>query len=193
MVAAKEQIAALRQQLEKANRLNDLAEKARLQAEEDKIKAENERDEAEQHGYDVDVAETEDALRAEVPAVCRAYCAQTWEEALNQAGFEASSWLRRPESIIFPLALQIPKQTETVPLVPPLTSEAPPQHPPSTAQLEQGKEKEIQKGPSSDKVTETPQPGSASQDFEKQLALVTLPAQESLKDKEKEITPEAAD
>ena len=48
-------------------------------------------------------------------------------------------------------------------------------------------------GPSSDKVTEAPQPGIASQDFEKQLALVTLPVQESLKDKEKEITPEAAD
>ena len=77
LVAAKEQIAALRQQLEEANRLKDLAEKARLQAEEEKIKAEKERDEAEQHGYDVGVAETEDALRAEVPAVCRAYCAQT--------------------------------------------------------------------------------------------------------------------
>ena len=139
-----------------------MAEKARLQAEEDKIKAEKERDEAEQHGYDISVAETEDALRAEVPAVCRAYCAQTWEEALNQAGVKASSGLRRPESIIFPSTLQIPKQTETVPLAPPLISEALPQHPPSTAQLEQGKEKEIQKGPFSDKVTEAPQQGSAS-------------------------------
>ena len=42
-------------------------------------------------------------------------------------------------------------------------------------------------------MTETPQPGTASQDFEEQLALVTLPIQESLKDKEKEITPEATD
>ena len=32
---------------------------------------ERERDEAEQHGYDVGVAETDDALRVEVPAVCR--------------------------------------------------------------------------------------------------------------------------
>ena len=94
LVTAKEQIAALRQQLEEANRLKALAEKAKVQAEEDKLKAEKERDEAEQHGYDVGVAETEDALRAEVPAVCRAYCAQTWEEALNQAGVEASSGLR---------------------------------------------------------------------------------------------------
>ena len=74
---------ALKQQLEEANRLKDLVEKAKLQAEEDKDKAEKEKDEAEQHDYDVGVVETEDALRTEVPAVCRAYCAQTWEEALN--------------------------------------------------------------------------------------------------------------
>ena len=170
-----------------------MAEKARLQAKEDKVKAEKERDEAEQHGYDIGVAEIEDALQAEVPAVYRAYCAQTWEEALNQAGVEVSSRLRRPEGIIFPSALQIPKQTETAPLAPQPIIEAYSQHPPSTTQSEQGKEKEIQKGPFSDTVTEAPQPGTASQDFEKQLALVTLPAQESLKDKEKEITPEAAD
>ena len=50
-----------------------------MQVEEDKAKAEKERDKAEQHGYDVGVVETEDVLRAEVPAVCRACCAQTWE------------------------------------------------------------------------------------------------------------------
>ena len=83
LVTAKEHMAALKQQLEEANRLKDLAEKAKLQAEEDKVKAEKERDEAEQYGYDVGVTETEDALRVEVLAVCRAYCAQTWEEALN--------------------------------------------------------------------------------------------------------------
>ena len=44
-----------------------------------------------------------------------------------------------------------------------------------------------------DKVTEAPQLGTASQDFEKQLALVTLLVQESLKGKEKEITPEVVD
>ena len=42
-------------------------------------------------------------------------------------------------------------------------------------------------------MIEAPKPGTASQDFEKQLALVTLPTQESLKGKEKEITLEAAD
>ena len=145
-----------------ANEVKDLAEKAKLQAEEDKVKAEKEKDEAEQHGYDVGVAETEDTFRAEVPAVCCAYCGQTWEEALNQARVEASSELRRPERIIFPSALQIPKQNEIVPLAPQLIIEAPTQHPHSTDQPEQGKEKEIQKGPFSDKMTKAPQPGTAS-------------------------------
>ena len=95
-----------------------MAEKAKLQAEEDKVKAEKERDEAEQHGYDVGVAETEDTLRAEVPIVCRAYCAQTWKETLNQAGVEALSELRKLESIIFPSTLQVLKQTEIAPLAP---------------------------------------------------------------------------
>ena len=129
-------MAALKQQLEEANKLKDLTEKAKLQAEEDKVKAEKERDEAEQHGYDVGVAETEDTLRAEVPAMCRAYCAQTWEEALNQARVEASSELRKPESIIFPSALQVPKQTEITPLAPQPVNEASPQHPPTTNQPE---------------------------------------------------------
>ena len=83
-----------------------------MQAEEDKAKAEKERAEAKQNGYDVGVAETEDALRVEVPAVCRAYCTQTWEEALNRAGIEASSKLRKLENIVFPLALQISSQKE---------------------------------------------------------------------------------
>ena len=86
-------MAALKQQLDEAKKLKDLPEKARMQAEEDKVKAEKERDEAEQHDYDVGVAETEDALRAEVPTVCRAYYIQTWEKALNRAGIEASSEL----------------------------------------------------------------------------------------------------
>ena len=160
-----------------------------MQAEEDKVRAEKERDEAEQHGYDVGVAETEDALRVEVPAMCHAYCTQTWEEALNQAGIEASSELREPENIVFPLALQISSQKEVAPLAPQLVKEAQSQHPPSTGQQEQGREQEILKGPSSDKVAEAPQPGVASQDFEKQLASVTLPAKGFLKGKEKETPP----
>ena len=193
LATSKEQVAALKQQLEEANKLKDQAEKDKRQAKEGKIKAEKERDEAEQHGYDVGVAEIEDALQAKVLVVCQVYCVQTWEEALNQAGVESSSELRKPKRIIFPQALQILKQTEIVPLVPQLAKEAPPQHPSTTGQPEQGKEQETQKGPFSDKVTEAPQPGTTSQDFEKQLALVTLPAQGSLKGKEKETPPKMAD
>ena len=110
LAASKEQLAALKKQLEEAQRLRDQAEKAKVEAEKAKAKAkvEREKDETEQHGYDVGVAETEDALRVEVPAVCCAYCTQTWEEALNRAGIDASSELRKPENIIFPLALQVP-------------------------------------------------------------------------------------
>ena len=149
-------MAALKQQLEEAKKLKEQAEKAKIQAEEDKAKAEKERDEVEQHGYDVGVAKTEDALRAKVPAVCRAYCAQTWEKALNQAGIETSSELRKPENIVFPPALQIPNQKEVAPSAPQPIKEAQPQHPSSTGQQEQGREQEIQKGPSSDKMTEAP-------------------------------------
>ena len=140
LAASKEQLAALKKQLEEAKKLKYQAEKARVQAEQDKAKAEKERDEVEQHGYDIGVAETEDTLRAEVPAVCCTYCTQTWEEALNRARIDASSELRKPENIIFPLALQIPNQKEAAPLVSQPAKEAQSQHPPSTSQQEQGKE-----------------------------------------------------
>ena len=110
--AFKEQLAALKKQLEEAQRLRDQVEKAKVEAEKAKAKAERERDEAEQYGYDIGVAEIEDALRAEVPVVCCAYCTQTWEETLNRAGIDASSELRKPENIIFPPTLQIPNQKE---------------------------------------------------------------------------------
>ena len=162
LAASKEQVAALKQQLEEAKKLKDQVEKAKMQAEEDKAKAKNERDEAEQHGYDVGVAKTEDTLRAEVPAVCRAYCTQTWEEALNQAGIEASSKLRKPENIVFPLALQIPNQKETALPVSQPTKEAQSQHSPPSNQQEQGREQETLKESSLDKVIEALQPGAAS-------------------------------
>ena len=83
MVASKEQLANLRKQLEEAQKHKDQAEKAKVEAEQAKAEAKKEKDEAEQHGYDIGVAEAEDALWAKVPTVYRAYCAQTWEEALN--------------------------------------------------------------------------------------------------------------
>ena len=101
-------MATLRKQLEEPQKLRDQAEKARVKAEKARAEAEKartdpekEKDEAEKHGYYIGEAETEEALRAEVPAVCQAYCAQTWEEALNRAGIDASSELRRPENVFF--------------------------------------------------------------------------------------------
>ena len=47
--------------------------------------------------------EIEDALRVEVSGVCRNYCSQVWNEALNQAGVEASFILRKAESVYNPL------------------------------------------------------------------------------------------
>ena len=52
-------------------------------------------EEAEQEGYDVRMAETEENLRAQVTRVCRGYCLQVWNEVLNQAGVDASSIMRR--------------------------------------------------------------------------------------------------
>ena len=71
LVASKEQLVALKKQLEEAQKLRDQAKKAKVEAEEAKAKAEREKKEVEQYGYDIGVAETEDALMAEVPAVCR--------------------------------------------------------------------------------------------------------------------------
>ena len=92
-------MAALKKKLDEAQKLKDQAKKLRAEVE----KA---RDEAEQCGYDIGIAKTEDALRAEVPTVCQAYCAQTWEKALNQIGIEASSELRRPENVYIPLTIR---------------------------------------------------------------------------------------
>ena len=106
LATSREQMATLKKQLKEAQRLKDQAEKAKAEAEKAKVEAEKAREEAEQHGYNIGVVETEDALQAEVPAVCCAYCAQTWEEALNRAGVEASSELRTPENIYFPSAIR---------------------------------------------------------------------------------------
>ena len=83
MASSKEQIAALRKKLEEVQKLKYQAKRLKDEAEKAKVEAEKARDEAEQHGYDVEVAETEETLRAEVPAVCRIYCAKTWDEALT--------------------------------------------------------------------------------------------------------------
>ena len=102
------------------------------------------------------MAETEDALRAEVPAVCRAYCTQTWEEALNRAGVEASFELRRPENIFFPQAIRASNlphnQGEAVSTVAAIAEEAQTQDPLPPNQSKPSKEPEVPKDTSSDKA-----------------------------------------
>ena len=70
--------------MEETQRLKDQVEKARAEVEKAKAEVKRVRNEAEQHGYDVGVAEIEDALR------------------------DASSELRRPENVFFPPAIQAP-------------------------------------------------------------------------------------
>ena len=84
MTAFKEQSTTLKKKFEEA-------EKAKNQAEQDR--------------YDVRVAKTDKAFKVEVLEVCRSYCLQMWNKALNQARVEASSALRRAESVYYPLAI----------------------------------------------------------------------------------------
>ena len=128
LTASREQMTVLKKQLEEAQRLKDQAEKSKAEAEKAKIEAEKARDEAEQKGYDLGVVETEETLRAEVPAVCRIYCAQTWNEALNRAKVEASSELRKADNIYYPPTIRasdLPStQSEVVSTVADPTKEA---------------------------------------------------------------------
>ena len=52
----------------------DEAVRAKEEAEFTKIKAECSKEKAEEEAYDTGVAETEAALKAQVPGVCRLYC-----------------------------------------------------------------------------------------------------------------------
>ena len=47
------------------------------------------------------VAETEEALRAEVSEVCRFYCLKVWNEAFDQARVETSFALKRAKSVYY--------------------------------------------------------------------------------------------
>ena len=61
---------------------------------------------AEEEAYDSGVAETQVALKAQVPGVCRLYCSQVWNEALKQAGVNASSNLWKVECVFYPPAIR---------------------------------------------------------------------------------------
>ena len=87
LAASKTQIVALKKKLEEVEKAKAQAERAWDQAEQDR--------------YNVEMVGTEEAFRAEVPGVCRTYCSQTWYEALNQAGVETLSALRKAENVYY--------------------------------------------------------------------------------------------
>ena len=57
---------------------------------------------AETSVYEREVLETEARLTAEVIVVCREYCAETYNQALDQAGIPVDSDLRRMEQVYYP-------------------------------------------------------------------------------------------
>ena len=89
--AAKKQIGVLKKKLKEAKKAKGQAEKAK--------------DQAEQDGYEIEVVKTEKALKAEVLGVCRTYCLQVWNEALDQAKVEAFSALRKAKNVYYPLVI----------------------------------------------------------------------------------------
>ena len=80
--------------------------RAKEEAEFARTEAECSKEKAEEEAYDARVAETEVALKAQVHGVCRLYCSQVWNEALKQAGVDASSNLLKAECVFYPLAVR---------------------------------------------------------------------------------------
>ena len=71
-----------------------------------RTEAECSKEKAEEETYDLGVVETQAALKAQVPGVCRLYCSQVWNEALKQAGVKASSDLWKAEYVFYPPAIR---------------------------------------------------------------------------------------
>ena len=192
---AREQVLAFRKHLEETQKLRERAKKSREQAEKAKIKAEQAMNKAEQRGYEIGIAETEEALRAEVSAVCRIYCAKTWDEALNRAGVEASSELRKPKNIFYPEAIHpsalLPPQAEAPPPVINPNKEVLPHHLPLSSQQESATGGIALPGASLNKTATALEAEVTSQTFQQDLASTVLSTGGISKDKEKITTSEA--
>ena len=190
-----EQVLVLRKHLEETQKLRERAEKSKEQAEKAKIDAEQAMNEAEQRGYEVGIAETEKALRAEIPEVCRIYCARTWSEALNRVRVEASSELRKPENVFYPEAIRpsilLPPQADAPSSVSNLNEEVSPHSFPSLGQLELAKRGLAPPGASPDKTTTTSEAETASHGFQQDLDSIVLPTGGVIKAKEGISTSEA--
>ena len=77
--------------------------KAKLQKAEKALKVAQEAAKAaETSVYECGVLETEARLTVEVIMVCREYCAETYNQALDRAGIPADSDLRRVDQVYYP-------------------------------------------------------------------------------------------
>ncbi|XP_030959228.1 ensconsin-like [Quercus lobata] len=162
----REQALVLKKHLEETQKLREQAEKLKEQAEKAKINAEQAMNEAEHRGYEIGIAETEKVLR-------------TWSEALNRAGVEASSELRRPENVYYPEAIRPstpqPYQADAPSLVTNLNEEVLPRNSPPCGQPGPTKERLAPPGASPDKITTASEAGTASQGFQQELDSTVLP------------------
>ena len=76
---------------------------AKLQKAEEALKVAQEAAKAaETAAYERRVLETEARLTAEVTVVCREYCVETYNQALDRAGIPMDSDLRRVEQVYYP-------------------------------------------------------------------------------------------
>ena len=120
--------------------------KAKLQKAEEALKVAQEAAKAvETSAYECGVLETEAMLTVEVTVVCREYCAETYNQAFDQAGIPADSDLRRVDQVYYPKDLRenttTPPPSAALPLPPPeqsLTTQEPSQG----TELPAGAEKE---------------------------------------------------
>ncbi|XP_050251818.1 stress response protein NST1-like [Quercus robur] len=193
--AAREHVAVLKKHLEETQKLREQAEKSREEAERAKAEAEQATNEAEQKGYEIGVAETEETLKAEVPMVCCICCDQTWDEALNQAGVEASSKLRKAENVFYSTAIRTSappsSQAEDIPSTTNPNQEVLPQNLPPPSQPEPAKETNAPPEAPLDKTAAASEAEVASQGFQQNLASIVMPGGGATKDKEGVTTSEA--
>ena len=103
---AKEQIVDQKKKLAEAEGAKDKSLKAKKEAVFTRVEAECSKEKAEEEAYDLGVAETQAALKAQVPRVCRLYCSQVWNKALKQVRVEASSGLWKVEHVYYPPAIR---------------------------------------------------------------------------------------
>ena len=132
---------------------------------------------------------------AKVPEVCRIYCARTWSEALNRAGVEASSELRRLENVYYPKAIRPsapqPYQADAPSPVINLNEEVLPRNSPPRGQPGSTKEGLAPPGASPDKTTTASEAETASQGFQQELDSTVLPIRGITKAKDGIATSEA--